>query len=52
MSPLANSLNIQESAEADEDADHDHVDEGTEPELQNLPVSDEEAESQKEVIFD
>ncbi|XP_059812812.1 centrosomal protein of 164 kDa-like isoform X6 [Hypanus sabinus] len=38
----------EESAEIDVDADQDHVDEGTEPELQNLPASDEEAESQKE----
>ncbi|XP_069751108.1 centrosomal protein of 164 kDa-like isoform X2 [Narcine bancroftii] len=38
----------EESAEIDEAADHDHVDERTEPELQNLPVSDEEAECQKE----
>ncbi|XP_059812809.1 centrosomal protein of 164 kDa-like isoform X3 [Hypanus sabinus] len=42
----------EESAEIDVDADQDHVDEGTEPELQNLPASDEEAESQKEMLFE
>ncbi|XP_072139997.1 centrosomal protein of 164 kDa-like isoform X7 [Mobula birostris] len=45
----------EESAEIDVDADQDRVDEGTEPELQNLPASDEEAESQKEkqkVLFE
>ncbi|XP_072886159.1 centrosomal protein of 164 kDa-like isoform X2 [Hemitrygon akajei] len=42
----------EESAEIDVDADQDRVDEGTEPELQNLPASDEETESQKEVLFE
>ncbi|XP_038635683.1 centrosomal protein of 164 kDa-like isoform X7 [Scyliorhinus canicula] len=45
---LGDGFEYEESAEIDEDADHDHVDEGTEPELQNLPGSDEEAGSQKE----
>ncbi|XP_072342613.1 centrosomal protein of 164 kDa-like isoform X5 [Scyliorhinus torazame] len=45
---LGDGFEYEESAEIDEDADHDHVDEETEPELQNLPGSDEEAESQKE----
>ncbi|XP_067827037.1 centrosomal protein of 164 kDa-like isoform X3 [Heptranchias perlo] len=49
---LGDGFEYEESAEIDEDADHDHVDEGTEPELQNLPGSDEEAESQKEVSFE
>ncbi|XP_072449437.1 centrosomal protein of 164 kDa-like isoform X10 [Chiloscyllium punctatum] len=48
----ANFLEKEESAEIDEDADHDHVEEGTEPELQNLPGSDEEAGSQKEVSYE
>ncbi|XP_059495115.1 centrosomal protein of 164 kDa-like isoform X3 [Stegostoma tigrinum] len=49
---LGDGFEYEESAEIDEDADHDHVDEGTEPELQNLPGSDEEAGSQKEVSFE
>ncbi|XP_072342610.1 centrosomal protein of 164 kDa-like isoform X2 [Scyliorhinus torazame] len=49
---LGDGFEYEESAEIDEDADHDHVDEETEPELQNLPGSDEEAESQKEVSFE
>uniref|UniRef100_A0A4W3I1X5 Centrosomal protein of 164 kDa n=1 Tax=Callorhinchus milii TaxID=7868 RepID=A0A4W3I1X5_CALMI len=45
---LGDGFEYEESAEIVEDEGHDPVDEGTEPELQNLPASDEEAESHKE----
>eukprot|EP00062_Callorhinchus_milii_P022491 gi/632980328/ref/XP_007906973.1/ PREDICTED: centrosomal protein of 164 kDa isoform X1 [Callorhinchus milii] len=48
---LGDGFEYEESAEIVEDEGHDPVDEGTEPELQNLPASDEEAESHKEVSF-